>query len=401
MDHDPPRRRLAGSSDSYNFMFYFVIGAMMLTCLIYNIFFKHKMEANFLRQQTLPETMLRQDVIASDQDMNSLWECEVCSFKSYEAHTTCMLCGTDRSFKLLEKTSRDSASGHSSVSSASSTKYVLYMEEKDNPLTRSAVNRATPARSVRSKSSAKINKEFFKRKLSVLNLRQQSARRRHEWSRERNDDGQLIWVRKKHYMDRKALKTLRCMEGRRSQSSTSLRDSMLSNGSANSVGIVSRIVISPRNPTGRLSLDAADGALATRCSFSSEFSQDELEQVGSLPFQQKHAWFVQHTAAMEVPWEYGHLLLEIERDNLLHNSCEQLLWATPDQLHQSLRIKFANEPGVDAGGLVREWFTLMTKEVFDDTTGLFYRSGNGDGLMINPASAEASVDHLMVRPVRG
>jgi hypothetical protein len=43
----------------------------------------------------------------------------------------------------------------------------------------------------------------------------------------------------------------------------------------------------------------------------------------------------------------------------------------------------------------------MTKEVFDDTTGLFYRSGNGDGLMINPASAEASVDHLMVRPVRG
>lgn len=57
-------RRLAGASEGYNFMFYFVIGAMMLTCLIYNIFFKHKMEANFLRQHALPETMLRQDVIA-------------------------------------------------------------------------------------------------------------------------------------------------------------------------------------------------------------------------------------------------------------------------------------------------------------------------------------------------
>ncbi|KAL4141162.1 hypothetical protein PRNP1_014284 [Phytophthora ramorum] len=392
--HEPARRRLADSSDSYNFMFYFVIGAMMLTCLIYNIFFKHKMEANFLRQQALPETMLRQDVIASDQDMNNLWECEVCSFKSYAAHTTCMLCGTDRSFKMMDKTGRsgeESTSEHSNApsSASSSTKYVLYIEEKENPLTRSAVNRATPSRSIRSKSSAKINREFFKRKLSVLNLRQQSARRRHEWSRERNDDGQLIWVRKKHYMDRKALKNLRSL------SSASLRDSILSNVSANSVGIVSRIVVSPKNPTGRLSLDPADGALATRCSDSSEFSQDELEQVGSLPFQQKHAWFVQHTAAMEVPWEYGHLLLEIERDNLLHNSCEQLLWATPDQLHQSLRIKFANEPGVDAGGLVREWFTLMTKEVFDDATGLFYRSGNGDGLMVNPASAEASVDHLM------
>ncbi|KAL4108289.1 hypothetical protein PRIC1_000007 [Phytophthora ramorum] len=322
--HEPARRRLADSSDSYNFMFYFVIGAMMLTCLIYNIFFKHKMEANFLRQQALPETMLRQDVIASDQDMNNLWECEVCSFKSYAAHTTCMLCGTDRSFKMMDKTGRsgeESTSEHSNApsSASSSTKYVLYIEEKENPLTRSAVNRATPSRSIRSKSSAKINREFFKRKLSVLNLRQQSARRRHEWSRERNDDGQLIWVRKKHYMDRKALKNLRSL------SSASLRDSILSNVSANSVGIVSRIVVSPKNPTGRLSLDPADGALATRCSDSSEFSQDELEQVGSLPFQQKHAWFVQHTAAMEVPWE----------------------------------------------------------------------SGNGDGLMVNPASAEASVDHLM------
>lgn len=382
-------------------MFYFVIGAMMLTCLIYNIFFKHKMEANFLRQQALPETMLRQDVIASDQDMNNLWDCDVCGFKSYDAHTTCMLCGTDRAFKLLDK--KDDANsaelgGIAPSSASSSAKYVLYMEDKENPLSRSAVNsRATPLRPGRSKSGAKINREFFKRKLSALNLRQQSARRRHEWSRERNDDGELIWVRKKHYMDRKVLKSLRTLDGLRSQSSTSLRDSILSTGSVNSVGIVSRIVVSPKNPTGRLSLETAEGALATRCSDSSEFSQDELEQVGSLPFQQKHAWFVQHTAAMEVPWEYGHLLLEIERDNLLHNSCEQLLWATPDQLHQSLRIKFANEPGVDAGGLVREWFTLMTKEVFDDTTGLFYRSGNGDGLMINPASAEASVDHLMVR----
>ncbi|CAH0518859.1 unnamed protein product [Peronospora belbahrii] len=360
------------------------------------------MESNFLRQPTLPETMLRQDVIASDQDMNNLWECDVCSFKSYDAHMTCMLCGTDRSFKLIDKTGRsgdDATSEHSSnapSSASSSTKYMLYMEEKEKPLTCSTVNtRAIPSRPIRSHSSAKNNRDFFKRKLTVLNLRQQSARRRHEWSRERNDDGQLVWVRKKHFMDRKALRSLRTLDGLRSQSSTSLRDSILSNGSANSIGIVSRVVVSPRNSTGRLSLEAADGALAKRCSENSEFSQDELELVGSLPFQQKHAWFVQHTAAMEVPWEYGHLLLEIERDNLLHNSCEQLLWATPDQLHQSLRIRFANEPGVDAGGLVREWFTLMTKEVFDDTTGLFRRSGNGDGLMVNPASAEASVDHLM------
>lgn len=290
-------------------------------------------------------------------------------------------------FKMVDKSTRQyedgTDSGIASTTAAGATKYVLYVE--DMPSKASAATKAAG-----SSSSSKISREFFKRKLSGLNLRQQSARRRHEWVRERNDEGQLVWVRKKHLLDRKVLKTLRSM------SSSSLRESMCSTSSTNSVGVVSRIVVSPRNPTGRIELDAPEGAIANRCSENSRFQPDELDQVNALPFQQKHAWFVQHTAAMEVPWEYGHLLLEIDRENLLHNSCEQLLWATPDQLHQSLRIKFANEPGVDAGGLVREWFTLMTKEVFDDATGLFYRSGNGDALMINPASNEASVDHLMV-----
>lgn len=278
-----------------------------------------------------------------------------------------------------------SDAGNSSTTGPSTAKYILYVDENQKQAKSTKTVPTGP-----SKTSSKMKREFFKRKLSALNLRQQSARRRHEWIRERNDEGELVWIRKKHFLDRKALRSLRSM------SSSSLRESIVSNSSTNSVGIVSRIVVSPKNPTGRLELDTPDGAVATRSSSNSPFSQDELEQVSSLPFQQKHAWFVQHTASMEVPWEYGHLLLEIERDNLLHNSCEQLLWATPEQLHQSLRIKFANEPGVDAGGLVREWFTLMTKEVFDDSTGLFYTSGNGDGLMINPASSEASVDHLMV-----
>jgi hypothetical protein len=268
-------------------------------------------------------------------------------------------------------------------------KYVLY---EGTP--KSAAKAATAA-AVNTARGHKLSRDAVKLKLSALNLRQQSARRRHDWIRKRNDDGQLVWVRQKNTLDRKILKSLSL---RRTSSASSLRESVCSTSSVGSVGVVSRFVVTPKNPTGRIELEYPDGASAERCSEgSSQFTPDELDKVGSLPFQQKHAWFVQHTAALEVPWEYGHLLLEIDRDNLLHNSCEQLLWASPDQLHQSLRIKFANEPGVDAGGLVREWFTLMTKEVFDDATGLFYTSGNGDSLMVNPASSEASVDHLMVR----
>jgi hypothetical protein len=56
-------RRLA-MSDGYNFMFYFVVATILLTCLVYHIFFKRKMEANFLYHNAMHGTMLRQDVIA-------------------------------------------------------------------------------------------------------------------------------------------------------------------------------------------------------------------------------------------------------------------------------------------------------------------------------------------------
>ena len=57
-------RRLDSSSDGYSFMFYFVIGTLMLTCLVYHVFFRNRVEASFIQQQALPETILRQDVIA-------------------------------------------------------------------------------------------------------------------------------------------------------------------------------------------------------------------------------------------------------------------------------------------------------------------------------------------------
>ena len=154
--------------------------------------------------------------------------------------------------------------------------------------------------------------------------------------------------------------------------------------------------MTPKHPDGRMSFELAEGKNAFQSMNTALFTSADLKEVSQLTFQQKHAWFVQYTSTMEIPWEYGHMLLEIDRGNLLHNSCEQLLWASHDQLHQSLRIKFLNEPGVDAGGLEREWFTLMTEEIFDERTGLFSACMGQNAYMIRPTSNEASDDHLMV-----
>jgi E3 ubiquitin ligase SMURF1/2 len=85
-----------------------------------------------------------------------------------------------------------------------------------------------------------------------------------------------------------------------------------------------------------------------------------LELVASLPFHEKWIWFVQQMDLLQEPWENGHVLLAIEREHLLQQSFEQFLNLEEQHLHKYLRISFQDEPGLDAGGIEREWFLLLS-----------------------------------------
>ncbi|KAF0695552.1 hypothetical protein As57867_013542, partial [Aphanomyces stellatus] len=380
------RRRLADDTQT---VFYISIGIMFVSCVLYNYFFKRRLHAQLLaQQQAAQEQVYRQDVIASDQGMDNLWACDVCDFKNYDGHKTCILCGTERDFTLYEK-----------KQAAKLRPTTLTDDGKPkSPTNFMLMNDSTP------RTTSKNQRNFAKLRLNSLNIRQKGARRRHDWVRNVDEaSGEIVWGRNRDVLDHKVLK--RIVPPIKEQPKTTdddlpmLRDSISSIGSVGSVasiGYVSKLVMTPRHPDGRMSFEVAEGQRAFHTMNTSQlFSSTELKEVSHLTFQQKHAWFVQYTSTMEVPWEYGHMLLEIDRANLLHNSCEQLLWASIDQLHQSLRIKFLNEPGVDAGGLEREWFTLMTEEIFDERTGLFSACMGHNAYMIRPTSADASEDHLM------
>lgn len=41
-----------------------------------------------------------------------------------------------------------------------------------------------------------------------------------------------------------------------------------------------------------------------------------------------------------------------------------------EELKKGLRIDFLGEEGVDAGGIRKEWFLLLIREVFDEAHGL-------------------------------
>lgn len=58
------------------------------------------------------------------------------------------------------------------------------------------------------------------------------------------------------------------------------------------------------------------------------------------------------------------------------------------------QVQFVGEPGVDAGGLEREWFLLICRALFDPSTGLFTPQAGNSAFAINPSSGVANEMHL-------
>ena len=67
----------------------------------------------------------------------------------------------------------------------------------------------------------------------------------------------------------------------------------------------------------------------------------------------------------------------------------------PANLRAKLWIDFEGEKGLDYGGVAREWFYLLSKEMFNPYYGLFeYTSVDSYTLQINPNSATFQDDHI-------
>jgi E3 ubiquitin-protein ligase HECTD2 len=79
------------------------------------------------------------------------------------------------------------------------------------------------------------------------------------------------------------------------------------------------------------------------------------------------------------------LVLKVRRDCLVEDSLRgvsEVIGSAEQEIKKGLRIEFEGEEGVDAGGLRKEWFLLLTREIFDPLHGmfalsnLFSRAGN-------------------------
>ena len=92
------------------------------------------------------------------------------------------------------------------------------------------------------------------------------------------------------------------------------------------------------------------------------------------------------------------LEIKVRRNNVLEDSYRQIQVAAHkvDILKTKLWIEFDGEVGLDYGGVAREWFYLLSKEMFNPYYGLFeYSATDNYTLQINPYSGLCNDDHLL------
>ncbi|CAJ2510996.1 Uu.00g066210.m01.CDS01 [Anthostomella pinea] len=99
-----------------------------------------------------------------------------------------------------------------------------------------------------------------------------------------------------------------------------------------------------------------------------------------------------------------HLTFSIRRDCLVEDSLtkvSEVVGSGSEDIKKALRIEFAGEEGVDGGGLRKEWFLLLVREVFNPDHGLFVYDDDSQFCYFNPNTFETSDQFFLVGVVLG
>lgn len=86
--------------------------------------------------------------------------------------------------------------------------------------------------------------------------------------------------------------------------------------------------------------------------------------------------------------------LSVRRDCIFEDSFHQLMAMTSSELRYPITVKFFGEEGVDAGGLTREWFLVLSREIFNPDYLLFRSAANNQSVFQPNKFSYWNPDHL-------
>lgn len=155
----------------------------------------------------------------------------------------------------------------------------------------------------------------------------------------------------------------------------------------------------PRIRTGILSLVPATESVVDSKIKAADGTElvtySDLAEAQVKNFDEKAQWFQDTCAKLCVEWDEGHMRMNVRRQYLLGDSVDAVMSLSRKDLRKLWRFEFIGEMGIDAGGLAREWFELVCKEIFDPDMGLWMSSTtNQMSMTINPASGRSPVSWI-------
>jgi len=107
-----------------------------------------------------------------------------------------------------------------------------------------------------------------------------------------------------------------------------------------------------------------------------------LDEAGSL--KNKHYYLKNRISkrsvnACNILDTHSHVIqLEIKRGNILEESLQQIYAKSQEEIDAGpIRVKYQNEEGLDAGGLAKDWFSEVSRNLIEGSTGLFIQNEHG------------------------
>lgn len=95
-----------------------------------------------------------------------------------------------------------------------------------------------------------------------------------------------------------------------------------------------------------------------------------------------------------------HLMFEVNRSNILDDALRVI--SKPDQnFKKPLRVIFQGEPGIDEGGVRKEFFQLLIKDLFNPEYGMFNFNEKKVMYYINGLSHESNINFELIGVLMG
>merc|ERR1712155_139070 len=86
----------------------------------------------------------------------------------------------------------------------------------------------------------------------------------------------------------------------------------------------------------------------------------------------------------------------VSRKNIVQEAITQLQLATTSDLKKPLRVKFEDEEAEDAGGVTKEFFMLLIKEILNPDYGMFAEYEDSNMIWFNPSSFEDNSYYFLI-----